>query len=174
MPRINLGSGFNPLNGFDNCDINESCPNLSFVCDLTEIPKEDGYYDEAWSIHTIEHFSIPNAKKALLEWYRILKPGGMLHVDTPNLERNVGLYLHGDWMRDFNTLLPIEQEALMLNGQPNKTLWVNFKMFSTPTQFDTHFWNADEELLQALCIEAGFARTEVFQRDPSLIVRAYK
>lgn len=174
MKRLNVGSGFNPLPGFENCDINPDCKDLDFVCPLTEIPKEDNTYSEVWSIHSLEHVPMPVAQQALEEWHRILAPGGMAHIDTPNLLRNVRLYLDGDWMSDFNSLTPSEREFCSLDGVPNKTKWVNFKMFSSHHKWDVHFANYDPELLQEMCKRAGFARTEVYQTEPSLIIRAYK
>jgi predicted SAM-dependent methyltransferase len=174
MKKLNVGSGFNPLPHFDNCDINPACKDLTFVCPLDDLPVPVNTYDELWSIHSIEHVPVDGARKALAEWYRVVKPGGFIHVDTPNVERNIRLYLNNDWMRDFNILTPKEQEMVSIDGVPNKTLWLNFKMFSSPQQWDIHYWNADAELLQLLCTKAGFSRTEVYQTEPSLIVRAYK
>jgi predicted SAM-dependent methyltransferase len=172
--RINIGSGHNPIIDGDNCDIAEGLPGLTFVCPMTAIPVADGTYDEVLSIHSIEHVPIPKAREALREWFRILKQGGKLHIDTPNIERNIALYRDHTWMRDFDNLKPEEKEKLLIDGAPNRTLWLNFKIFSTDVKFDSHYWNADPELLQLLCREAGFSRTIVHQTDPSVIVFAYK
>jgi predicted SAM-dependent methyltransferase len=174
MRKLNVGSGFRPLPGFDNCDINPECPSLTFVCPLEQIPVESDTYDEVWSIHSIEHVPVPTAKLAIEEWLRICKPGGFVHIDTPNIERNVKMYLDGTWLRDFADLTTAEREAITIDGVPNKTLWLNFKVFSSPAPYDTHYWNAEAELLGTLCKEAGASRTEVYQTEPSLIIRAYK
>ena len=51
--------------------------------DLKDIPDE--YYDIVLSSHVIEH--IANPFKALLEWIRILRPGGFLMIIAPWKER---------------------------------------------------------------------------------------
>jgi hypothetical protein len=62
----------------------------------------------------------------------------------------------------------------LLNGEPNKTLWLNFKIFSSDAQWDVHFANYDANLLADLCYEAGFREAIVHQTEPSLIIRAIK
>lgn len=174
--KLEIGSGNRPTPGYEHCDINPALPELDFVCSMENIPVEDNTYDEVRTVHVIEHVPIDIAKKALQEWHRIVKPGGLVHIDTPNFERNARLYVADNekWLDDFRSLHPLEQEVLTLNGVPNKTLWVNFKVFSTANQFDLHYCNYDAELLILLCREAGFDRVSVAQYDPSLIIHAIK
>jgi ubiquinone/menaquinone biosynthesis C-methylase UbiE len=175
MKRINIGSGNRPMPDADNCDCNASCPGLTYVCELDAIPVPDNTYDEVWSIHSIEHVPYPRAATSVLaEWLRITKPGGVVSIDTPNLERNTRLYHTNQWQRDFDSLTPEEQERLKIDGVPDATLWVNFKMFSSEHLWDVHYWNASPDLLVGMCLRAGFSRAEVTQTDPSLIVKAYK
>ena len=164
------------MSGYVNADINANLPNIDLVCSLDAIPVADDTYTEIIASHCIEHVPIPTAKKALREWLRVLAPGGAVRIDTPNVHRNVSLYLrdNDDWLRDYNNLTPAERERLLLNGVPNKTLWLNFKMFSSEHLYDVHYWNADGDLLVDLCKEAGFARAEVTQTEPSLMVVATK
>jgi predicted SAM-dependent methyltransferase len=173
--KLNIGCGHRTIEGYDNVDINSDLPNLTYVAPLDNIPKPDGYYDEVFASHCIEHVSFENGIKALREWYRILKDGGKVIIDTPNIERNIRLYLDGErWENDFYHLTPQEQERLMLNGEPNKTLWLNFKVFSTDHPYDTHYINYDGSLLTDVCKMVGFREASVVQVEPSLIVEAVK
>lgn len=175
--RLDIGCGNTITEGFLRADIDERCPNLDFVCPMDAVPVEDGTFEEVRASHCIEHLPIEGAEKALAEWFRILESGGSVWIDTPNLRRNVELYLSPDengWLRDFNSLTRDEQDRLMFDGWPNKTAWVNFKIFSTDANWNTHYWNADPEFLTLLCKRAGFERVEVLQTDPSLIVRGWK
>lgn len=173
--KLEVGSGNRPTPGYLHCDVNPSLPDLDFVCPMHQIPVEDNRFDEVRTVHVIEHVDYKTGLRALQEWYRVLKPGGMCYIDTPNLRRNVKLYLERDksWMEDFNILHPSEQEMVSINGVPNKTLWVNFKMFSTSDPWNTHYINYDADLLPLMCRNVGFTRTEV-QDGCSLIVRAWK
>lgn len=174
MRKLEIGSGFRPRAGYEHAEINPACPDVDYVCGMDDIPAEADTFDEVLSVHSIEHVPIATAKRALAEWYRILKPGGVAVIDTPNIERNVSLYLNGGWERDFASLTPGEQEYCSLDGVPNRTLWLNFKVFSSDAQWDQHFWNADAALLSRLALEAGFQTVNVAQTEPSLIIYARK
>lgn len=44
--------------------------------------------------HLLEHFSRHNALNFAQECYRVLKPGGIIRVAVPDLERIARMYLH--------------------------------------------------------------------------------
>jgi SAM-dependent methyltransferase len=54
------------------------------VRDLTPIPSSIA--DEVLAVHVIEHFYQWEVDSILREWTRVLKPGGTLVVECPNLE----------------------------------------------------------------------------------------
>lgn len=174
MPKLDIGCGNTITPGYLRADINPKLPALDYICEMDSIPVEDGYFSEVRASHVIEHVPLQRARSALCEWHRVLKPDGFVWIDTPNIERNARLYLRNDWMRDFRNLKPEEQQALLLDGKPDRTLWLNFKVFSSDDPWNIHYWNADPDLLEHLCRKAGFQRTKVLQRDPSVIVQAWK
>lgn len=66
-------------------DIDESVsPDVR--CDVHSIPEPDCKYDEVWSRHVLEHFPADESEVLLREWCRILKIGGVLKINVPNLE----------------------------------------------------------------------------------------
>lgn len=52
--------------------------------------------------HVIEHFDVRTGIKILQECYRILKPGGVLRIATPDLEIIMGYYTNSfrEWRED--------------------------------------------------------------------------
>ena len=54
-------------------------------CDLRQIPEADEIYDVVHSRHVLEHFGRHEAGALINEWSRILKVGGKLMVNVPNL-----------------------------------------------------------------------------------------
>lgn len=173
--KLDIGCGNTITPGYERADINPDYPALNYICELDTIPVEDESFAEVRASHVIEHVPLERVRSTVLkEWLRVLEPGGSVWIDTPNIERNTRLYLEYDWLGDFSVLKPEEQERCSLNGVPNAALWLNFKVFSSEHTWNIHYWNADPELLVALCLEAGFERVEVLQEDPSVIVRAWK
>lgn len=53
----------------------------TYVCDLKEIPVEDGRFDYVIFTQVMEH--LPDPRQVLAELYRVLKPGGKLLYSAP-------------------------------------------------------------------------------------------
>lgn len=51
------------------------------------MPFEDNYADEIRAIHIIEHCRVWKAPKVIKEWVRILKPGGQLAIECPDINK---------------------------------------------------------------------------------------
>ncbi|WP_229881935.1 class I SAM-dependent methyltransferase [Streptomyces alanosinicus] len=60
-------------------------------------PLEDGCFDWAYSEHMIEHLTLPDGIRWLREVRRVLAPGGILRLTTPDLGKYVNGYLGGDF-----------------------------------------------------------------------------
>lgn len=86
--RLNLGCGDKVLDGFVNIDmVCQRGPRLvDVVHDVANLPFiSDNAVDEILSVHVVEHFDRWAVDDVLREWLRVLKPGGRLILETPNL-----------------------------------------------------------------------------------------
>jgi hypothetical protein len=59
--------------------------NPSVRCDIRAIPEPDGTFDIVSARHVLEHFMWEEAPALVKEWARILKAGGSLQINVPNL-----------------------------------------------------------------------------------------
>jgi len=50
------------------------------------LPYGVGTVDEIRSVQSLEHLDMKEGPRVLRHWREILRPGGMLHVDVPDLE----------------------------------------------------------------------------------------
>ena len=140
---LNLGCGHKKLPGFINVDGNEderSKPDL--VHDLTKpLPWGDGEADEIHAYHVIEHFDRWLAPDILKDWARVLKPGGLLVLECPCLNKVLGIFNH-----------------FVTNGEPvdgRLTMWA---LYGDPRYQDRamcHRWCYSVAELMALVEEAG-------------------
>lgn len=86
--RLNLGCGDKILPGYTNVDVAESRKGRrpDVLCDLHRLePFADGHADEILAVHVVEHFWRWEVVDILKEWVRVLKPGGAMILECPNL-----------------------------------------------------------------------------------------
>jgi SAM-dependent methyltransferase len=95
--RLNYGCGRRVLDGYFNIDaqLSPKAPRppellhaLEFNADGTiqhKTPLEDECADELFAAHLIEHFFEWEAPYVIQEWARLLKPGGKLILELPDI-----------------------------------------------------------------------------------------
>jgi len=90
-----LGSGIHTRKGWTSVDIGDADEQV----DLSEFPWpwKSGKVEEILASHIIEHFRKDVAIKFVKECYRILKPGGVLHIAVPDMDKFVECNLTKDW-----------------------------------------------------------------------------
>lgn len=83
MIKLNLGCGSDYIDGYVNVDAYADA-RVDARYDIIKLPYEDNTVDEIRAFHVIEHFDFHEGNRALAEWFRALKPGGRLHLETPD------------------------------------------------------------------------------------------
>ena len=104
MIKLHLGCGDQYLQGWTNCDLYSDKADLKI--DSKILPYVNNTVDEIYASHLIEHFHFRDSIFTLKEWYRALKPGGKLTLETPDFvelckeivnrdhENRIELYIH--------------------------------------------------------------------------------
>lgn len=94
--RLNWGCGTQPEPGWLNSDIKEG-PGIDISGDIRDgLPLEESSIDYVVSIHALPEIPYPDLEPTLRELRRVIKPGGVLRLALPDLERAVRAYLAGD------------------------------------------------------------------------------
>jgi predicted SAM-dependent methyltransferase len=93
--KLNIGCGRTYRKGFINIDAYDDtvADELQTATDLT-FPDNSAERIEASQV--IEHLGFVESNYALAEWFRVLKPDGVLLIDTPDVETSFGAFLRGD------------------------------------------------------------------------------
>lgn len=90
--KLHLGCGTKIIEGFINIDV-RLLPGVDIVSSIESLPMfEDNSVDLIYCCHVLEHFPRNNVQQILQEWYRILKPTGILRISVPNFEAVVTHY----------------------------------------------------------------------------------
>ena len=99
--RLHLGCGPHVLPEWSNLDIAPG--NGGIVWDVTRgLPVQDASIDYVYSEHFIEHLSLAQGEALLVEIYRVLRPGGVVRLTTPDLRTLIREYQSGrlDYWRE--------------------------------------------------------------------------
>lgn len=96
MKRLHWGCGPICPPGWINSDIHP-WPGVDVVADIRAgLPFADDSLDAIVSIHVLPELAYPELDPALRELARILKPGGVLRLSLPSLDRAIAAYLAKD------------------------------------------------------------------------------
>ncbi len=146
--RLNLGCGDKILPGYVNVDVVESRAGLKpdVICDLHDLaPFAAGSAEEILSVHVVEHFWRWEIADVLREWLRVLKPGGRMIVECPNLASACRTFLEN----------PEQFSRPDKDGQ--RTMWVFYGDPAWKDPLMIHRWGYTPESLRALLTEVGLA-----------------
>lgn len=79
--KLNIGAGSTQIEGFTAWDIKDGHD----ARDLKTLP--DDSVDEIRASHVLEHFTFADARTALAEWVRVLKPAGRMRIAVPDVDK---------------------------------------------------------------------------------------
>ncbi len=90
---LNLGCGRQAHPEWVNIDLEATSPEV-IEHDVTKgIPFEEDSFEAVYHSHILEHLKPKDGNALLSECFRVLRPGGVLRVVVPDLERIARLYL---------------------------------------------------------------------------------
>ncbi len=90
--KLHLGSGDKIIPGFVNVDL-RPLPGVDVVADVGKLDAfANASVDLVYACHILEHMPRPRTFPTLLEWNRVLKPGGVLRIAVPDWDSTVEAY----------------------------------------------------------------------------------
>jgi predicted SAM-dependent methyltransferase len=94
--RLHVGSGHHRLTGWVNVDILSSAP-VDVVADLAcGLPFRDAHIDYIHTEDFVEHIDLESGRRFFAEAFRVLRPGGVMRVLTPDLATFARQYVERD------------------------------------------------------------------------------
>ena len=150
--KINFACGYKMWDGFFCVDAVEHPqskrpPDLLHALEfdgtrlINPLPLDDGCADELHSIHFLEHVYQWEATAVIQEFRRLLKPGGLLVLELPNVRKAA--------------------KNLLANKPDQECMWA---LYGDPRDADpymAHRWGYTDATLQALLKNNGFPKTKI-------------
>ena len=95
--KLHLGCGGNYFEEWVNIDNNKN-----FKADLyhdlrKSLPFKDNTVSFIYNEHFFEHFTVEEGLQMLRDFYRVLKPGGILRIAMPDLDEIICGYQDNNW-----------------------------------------------------------------------------
>ena len=135
--KVHVGCGKIYIPGFVHVDI-QPAPHIDIVAEVDKldvIPSD--LMELVYACHVLEHFDRWHYVNALKEWFRILKPGGILRVSVPDFQACVEIYSSVGLVSGPSSIV-----GLVCGGQRDV--------------FDFHKMIFDRQLLSAALRNVGF------------------
>jgi len=90
--KLHLGCGKRYIPGFIHIDAVDypHVDHVATIDNLSFIP--DNSVDLIYNCHVLEHFKRKDVERVLLEWYRAIKPGGILRISVPDFAKLCEVY----------------------------------------------------------------------------------
>ena len=90
---LNIGCGSHYHSEWRNLDLYSNDPNVVQHDVRRGIPFDEQQFDAVYHSHILEHLPPYMGRQLIAECFRVLKPGGVLRIVVPDLERIAKLYL---------------------------------------------------------------------------------
>lgn len=92
--RLNIGSGGIEYPGYLSVDLYDERANI--IMDVTKLDLEPNSVSEILAIHVFEHLNPYHCLDTLKSWRRILRPGGRLVMEMPDIEQLCRRFVEAD------------------------------------------------------------------------------
>lgn len=131
MFKLNLGCGSDYLVGYVNIDLYSDHADQRF--DVSSLPYIDNSVDLIRAYHIIEHFDYMKAHDVLKEWNRVLKPGGTIHIETPDFLESCKEFIKADQDGRWNLYGHFFSTGWVNEGLVHKFLYTEYELAKTMT-----------------------------------------
>lgn len=145
--RLHWGCGPVTPYGWINSDI-AAAPGVNVVADILRgLPLADDEFDYVVSIHALPEIAFRNQAAALAELRRVLRPGGVLRLGLPDMDKAIRAYAS----KDIDYFLIPDEHATTLAG----------KLIAQLTWYGVSRCMFTAEFATELLTRAGFQRIAI-------------
>ena len=138
--KLNLGAGGIEYPGYLSVDFYD--PRANIQMDITKLDFEDNSVTEILASHVFEHLNPYKSIDILKDWLRVLKPGGKLIMEMPNIEELCKRFVTASTGERYGILNAIYGSVNTTDsGNPSDITSPHLFGWWPQSMFD-HLWNA--------------------------------
>jgi predicted SAM-dependent methyltransferase len=123
------------------------------------LPFPDNSVDFIYNEHFLEHLTVEEGLSAIKDFFRVLKPNGVMRIAMPDLKNTVNAYLDENWKE--NSKASSEKFGLTFIQTRAERINIGFRWWG-------HKWLYDWEELERRLKEAGcekIKRCKIFESE---------
>jgi predicted SAM-dependent methyltransferase len=147
-PALHVGAGPMRLEGWLNTDLIAGDVQLDVE---RRLPLPDASFAYAFGEHLIEHMPAATGERMIAELLRVLRPGGVLRLTTPDLKKIIAIY------ENRNPDVSREDYVTYLSGLTGKRYEQPCEVLNDYLRLWGHRYVYDEADLTSRLVGAGFA-----------------
>jgi predicted SAM-dependent methyltransferase len=155
QPRLHVGAGPLRLSGWLNTDLISGEVHLDLARTL---PLPSNAFAYAFGEHLIEHFAPAPGARLIAELHRVLRPGGVLRLTTPDLNKIIAIY------EDRNPVVTRERYTDFLAAQTGRGQQRPAQVLNDYLRLWGHRFVYDELELRTALTAAGFI--DIVREEP--------
>jgi len=140
---VEVGSGKSPRPGWIHCDIYPG-ESVKYVCRAWAIPFKPNSVHEIYARHVLEHLTHKEAIRTLKHWLCVLKLGGRIDINVPDLRKHIEQLGEKGYSPYINFKVTNEEHAMAGFYGWQKNI------------YDIHKWGYTFETLSKLLREIGY------------------
>lgn len=140
--KLHLGCGPRYIPGFVHVDA-LAAPHVDIVGPVERLPMNNDSASLIYASHVLEHFGRFEYRAVLQEWFRVLKPGGILRLSVPDFAACAASYYESGLVDGLSGLV-----GLIVGGQRDG--------------YDYHKMIFDEPFLRRDLLETGFREVRLW------------
>lgn len=146
--RLNIGCGHRRLEGYLGIDVVAGAA-VDLVAPAYQIPLPDGCADEILSVHMWEHLFLWECEPTLAEWTRLLRSGGLLVLELPDIYKCA-----------LNLVSEIQGRPTYKGGKKKDqgTMWGIYGDPRERKPYMGHRWGWTPQTLEAFLTAHGYTR----------------
>ncbi|MDQ3569402.1 MAG: methyltransferase domain-containing protein [Actinomycetota bacterium] len=147
QPKLHVGAGRERLFGWLNTDLIAGEAYLDLG---RRLPFPDATFVYVFGEHVIEHLRDAEGETLIAELHRVLRPGGVLRLTTPDLRKILAIY------EDRNPVVTREEYARFLDKSTGRSHDRPCQVLNDYLRLWGHQWIYDQEDLTARLLATGF------------------